>query len=145
VKHVEHQESIRHVLLDCIVAKDFWSQTRLAAGVKIPSLQTTTWASDLMSDICTKREQAVILCGMWALWMMRNKRRHGEQSMTLQQAALWARDTAFDLWQLVHKPEPREPVSVAPGWKPPESGWVKVNTDAASHAGRKEGATASII
>jgi len=47
-----------------------------------------------------------ILCGMWALWMMRNKRRHGEQSMTIQQAALWARDTAFDLWQLVHKPEP---------------------------------------
>ena len=76
---------------------------------------------------------------------MRNKRRHGEQSMTLQQAALWARDTAFDLWQLVHRPEPREPVSVALGWKPPASGWVKVNTDAAFHAGRKEGATASII
>jgi hypothetical protein len=31
------EESIRHVLLDCTVAKDFWSQTRLAAGVKIPS------------------------------------------------------------------------------------------------------------
>jgi hypothetical protein len=39
---------------------------------------------------------------MWALWMLRNKRRHGELSMTAQQVVYWAKDTAFDLWQLGH-------------------------------------------
>ncbi|CAD6223899.1 unnamed protein product [Miscanthus lutarioriparius] len=81
----------------------FWSQTRAATGLKIPNLNAETWATDLMSELCPKRDQAIIMCGMWAMWMMCNKRRHGELSMTVQQAVNWAKDTAFDLWQLGHQ------------------------------------------
>jgi hypothetical protein len=44
------------MLLDCTAAKEFWSQAslRLAKGVKVSRLNTTTWASDLLSDICPK-------------------------------------------------------------------------------------------
>jgi NMD protein affecting ribosome stability and mRNA decay len=31
------EESIKHVLVDCTVANQFWSQTREATRVKIPS------------------------------------------------------------------------------------------------------------
>ena len=53
-------ESIRHVLLDCLVAKVFWHQVRLGTGVKIPDLHLLSWASDLASGICSKRETAII-------------------------------------------------------------------------------------
>lgn len=94
------EETIRHVLIDCTVAREVWVQVKLLSGVKLPSLHPVTWASDLLSGMCGEKETALILCTMWALWSMRNKRRHGELSMSVYQAALWARDVIHDLWQL---------------------------------------------
>jgi ribonuclease HI len=82
---------------------------------------------------------------MWALWMMRNKCRHGEQGMTIHQAAVWARDTAFDLWQLAQKNEERKDDQLLLRWKLPDIGWSKVNTDAAFSLENKTGATACVI
>jgi len=84
----EPEESIRHVLLDCTVARQFWQYTRWATGVKLPSLNAETWAADLMSQLCPRRDRALIMIGMWALWMLRNRRRHGELTMPVQQAVI---------------------------------------------------------
>ncbi|CAD6236384.1 unnamed protein product [Miscanthus lutarioriparius] len=92
------EESIQHALIGCSVAKRFWHQVRLGTGVKVPGLNPETWATDIISGICSERDIAIILCSMRALWMMRNKRRHGEQPMNDHQAVTWARDTAHDLW-----------------------------------------------
>jgi hypothetical protein len=68
------EEPIKHVLLDCTVAKLFWSITRIATGVKIPKLNESTWAHDLLQgDVCPKKDWAIILCGMWSIWMQRDK------------------------------------------------------------------------
>lgn len=32
------EESIRYVLLDCIMAREFWKQTRVTMGMKMPKL-----------------------------------------------------------------------------------------------------------
>lgn len=62
------EESIRHVLLECTVAKQFWHQAKVASGVRIRHLNAAdTWAADLMSELCPRRDQAVIMCGMWTL------------------------------------------------------------------------------
>ena len=58
------EESIKHVLVHCTVAKQFWVQTKVATGVKIPDLNADTWAADLMTELCPKRDQAIIMCGM---------------------------------------------------------------------------------
>lgn len=68
-------------------------------GVKVPNLNPVTWAADLIWESVLNGIQRSF-SGMWALWMMRNKRCHGEQPMGIHQAVLWARDTAHDLWQL---------------------------------------------
>jgi len=34
----EEKESIKHVLLDCTVAKFFWDQAKVVSGIKIPRL-----------------------------------------------------------------------------------------------------------
>ena len=141
----EPEESIRHVLLDCTVARQFWQYTRWATGVKLPSLNGETWAADLMSQLCPRRDPALIMIGMWALWMLRNRRRHGELTMPVQQAVLWAKDTTYDLWQLSHQFDKPAPAYNRDKWRKPEVGWSKINTDAAFSEESKQGATSSII
>lgn len=131
------EESIMHTLVGCTVAKEVWRQVREATDVKLPTLHPLTWASDLMTGMCSEKETAIILCGMWALWTMRNKKRHGELSMSVYQAAIWARDTIFDLWQLSYPAGQARIEAIQPKWQPPNLGWVKVNTDVAFYATEK--------
>jgi ribonuclease HI len=77
--------------------------------------------------------------------MRRNKRRHGEQTVTLQQAVIWARDTAVDLWNLLEPVGQQGRVQQMPRWKPLDPGCLKLNTDAAFYADQGSGATACII
>ncbi|OEL18065.1 hypothetical protein BAE44_0020917, partial [Dichanthelium oligosanthes] len=98
------EESIKHVLVDCTVAKQFWDSTKLLTRVKMPRLHEVTCARDLVQpDICPRKDAAIILCGMWTLWMRRNKVRHGEVLVPIRQAVEWVRDTAFDPWHLSHQ------------------------------------------
>ena len=53
------EQSIRHVVLECTVARQFWNQTRVATGLKLPQLNPATWASDLLLPICSERDRAL--------------------------------------------------------------------------------------
>lgn len=139
------EESINHVLLNCTIAKTFWHQARIGIGVKIPNLNPQTWATDLISDICSRRDTGVILCGMWALWMRRNSRKHGAPVPSVHQAVMWVRDTAFDLWQISHPTIIRDVPQKEMRWRKPETGWVKLNSDAAFQLNDFSGAAACII
>lgn len=138
------EESIMHVLLECSVEKEFWNQIKMMTGLKILELNPATWASDLLLPIWPERDRALILCGMWALWQLRNNRRHGENGMSLHRAVTWAQDTAFDLWNLF-KPDSVAGVREPPKWKPPDPGVLKINTDAAFCAQTSKGATACVM
>lgn len=73
------EESIRHVLIDCTIAREFWGLTKQLVGVKLPTLHPVTWAHDLLNGRAgLERFQSLIIIGMYALWMQRNRRRHGE-------------------------------------------------------------------
>jgi hypothetical protein len=128
-----HEESIRHVLMECSIARIFWEQTKELIGVKLPNLHPATWAQDLLV-LGTAKERAIIICGMWSLWMQRNERRHGKAGVPIRQALHWVRDTAFDLWQILHPPKKQQAVVVTPSWASPQPGWIKCNVDAAFHA-----------
>ena len=83
------QETIRHVLLECTMAKLFWENTKKLAGVKIPHMHPETWAMDLLlAKVCPRREAAAIICGIWALWVARDRKHHGEQPIQVQEAML---------------------------------------------------------
>lgn len=84
------EESIRHVLMDCTVAKYFWAEVKRLTAVKLPNLHPLTRAHDLIDPaVCSSRDAGVILCGMWSLWMTRNKRRHGEAATPVRVAVNW--------------------------------------------------------
>jgi len=82
------EESLKHALLDCTVAKYFWEEVKLLTGVKVPMLHPLTWARDLIDpNVIAPKDAAVILCGSWALWMGRNKRRHGQATTPVKMLA----------------------------------------------------------
>jgi hypothetical protein len=56
------------------------------------------WAGDLVSGrVASGEKQAMLLVGMYSLWMQQNKRRHGEQGLPIREAIRWAMDLALDL------------------------------------------------
>lgn len=111
-RHIEHiancetcgaEESIKHVLLDCTVAGFFWNTVREVTGIKVPMLHENTWARELLYDeVCTRQDAAVIMCGMWSLWMMRDSRKHGEKPIPVRTAVQWVWETSYELWHLLH-------------------------------------------
>lgn len=134
-------ESIRHVLADYTMAKLFWEQTKATMGIKLPRPDTSNWAEDLLfARSCDEKERAMIIIGMYALWSLRNKRRHGEQMTPIKLAVQWVGETAYDLWQLSHPIMQAAPRKVNQTWKLP-SGWVKCNVDGAFYAAQRQGAT----
>ena len=65
------EESIKHVLMDCTIARLFWDSTKHITGVKLPRLHEMTWARDLLQpDICPRKHAAIIICGTWSLWAL---------------------------------------------------------------------------
>jgi hypothetical protein len=116
------EESIRHVLMECTVARIFWQITKDTTGVKIPKLHEVTWARDLLDgNICSRKDATIILCDMWSLWMQRNKRCHGEESQPIQKAVDWVRDTASDLWHIMYTGE-KKCQGAPEHWSPPTPG-----------------------
>lgn len=77
--------------------------------------------------------------------MAGNKRKHGESQVPLRQAIYWARDRAYDLWQLTQLGKNKEEEVKAVNWSPPMMGWVKCNTDAAFQIGNHEASTRSCV
>jgi len=143
----EEVESIKHALLDCTVAKAFWAQVRMMTGVKVPQLHPVTWARDLVDpDVFPAKSVAVVLCGMWSLWMSRNKKRHGERDVPVKFAVQWAIDTAFDLWQILHPAKPAAAMAnTQRSWQKPPPGWFKCNVDASFHAGNRNAASGVVL
>jgi hypothetical protein len=122
------------------VAKLFWNHTKVLSGVKIPHLNPLTWARDLLDpNLFLPKDAAVILCGMWSLWMARNDRRHDKVPLPVRIIVQWVVDTAFDLWQLVH------PETNLKCLERPALGWTKCSVDAAFYDGDRSAATGVIL
>lgn len=95
------EETVKHVLCDCTIAKAFWDHVKALSGIKLPVLHPLSWAQDLAyGRVVSVEHQSMIIIGMYSLWMQRNRRRHGEQLPPVRDAVSWSVDMAFDLWQI---------------------------------------------
>lgn len=126
-------ESVLHAFTECTTARLFWTRTKELTGVKLPKLHPLTWATDLLrDDFCSEANRSVLIIGMYALWMQRNNRRHGSETLPIKRVVQWSIDLAHDLWMLF-KPPKQMPVRVSkPRWSVPMDGWFKCNTDGAT-------------
>lgn len=107
------------LLMECTVAKEFWRQMKMTTGAASGHI----CARDLLTHICSRRDRAIIICGIYVGALDGEKQT--KTSMTIWQASSWVRDTAFDLWQNMHPAKYEDDAGVEVRWRPPALGWVK--------------------
>lgn len=123
-------ECLYHMFFLCPVAQLFWQEVKLLSGIKVPMLHPDSWTTDIFKpEICPSRTTTWLVCGAWSLWNGRNNRRHGRKAWEPAAMARFISSVLEDLASLkqpgrISKP-PRDVK-----WRPPETGWFKVNTDA---------------
>ena len=82
------------------------------------ALCTETSTHDLVRGrVGDTRSQAMIMIGMYSLWMQRNKRRHGEAPVPTKGAVQWVADPTFDLWHISQTPTVTTQKTVNRGWE----------------------------
>jgi hypothetical protein len=82
---------------------------------------------------------------MWAIWTLRNKRYHGETTMSISQACRWAGEMASDMIQTSNSDAKEKEETRIMKWKRPPVDFVKVNVDASFNLDTQQGATGVII
>lgn len=119
-------EDMMHALLNCTHARRFWNEAPEWLDIKRPDLHPVTWVKDILCDyLFSDSDRAKLVSIMWSIWTSRNNITHDKgdydpvQSMKLIREAL----ASLDL--------PQDHARILPGhgWRPPDEGWIKINTD----------------
>ncbi|TVU18379.1 hypothetical protein EJB05_34470, partial [Eragrostis curvula] len=138
-------ENLFHITMECSYAKRFWEAVQEVMGVKLPDLHPLTWAKDIISgQVCSLADANVIVCGAWSLWSGRNARNHGKSHWNATAAVKHIAKMLEDLVCMETYNEP-EKVRIQERWKPPDQGWVKVNTDGAFGIASATGASGAVL
>ena len=122
------QENLLHALLECSHAGHFWEEAQQLFDFKLPRLHPVTWAEDIICYVrFTSRDRAVTVSVMWAIWHSRNRLTHGEDQLDPASSVRRTREAL----SLLEVPRQLAMIMSGHGWRPPEEGFVTINTDAA--------------
>jgi ribonuclease HI len=109
-------------------------------------LHPFTWASDVLKDdFCSESDRSIFTIGMYALWLQRNKHRHGVDQQPMRRVVQWTVDLAHDLWLLARPPWQPAVTVTKPKWRMPPEGCFKCNFDGAYYPACCQAATGAMI
>jgi hypothetical protein len=124
---LDADENLMHALIKCSHARKFWVEAMIWLDVKLPDLHPSTWERDILCDpIISDSDRPKIITIMWAIWTSRNSITHDIGTTDPVHSLKRIRD---DL-AILDLPSGHTKIMPGFGWKPPDDGWIKVNTDA---------------
>lgn len=122
-----NEEDLEHALLRCAHAASFWEEVEQLFDFQMPILQPITWAKDIIcGEQFTSRDRAILVSVMWSIWHSRNRLTHGEDKLDPAMSVHRTRETLA----LLDIPRRHALVMLGHGWRPPEPGFVTINTNA---------------
>ncbi|KAE8797471.1 Alanyl-tRNA synthetase [Hordeum vulgare] len=119
-------ETLRHALLDCSHARKFWDIGPDWLEVSRPDVKPQTWKIDILCDQrYSESERAKLVSIMWSIWTSHNNITHDRGPVSPSQSMILTRDA------LAMLDIPRNQALTLPGhgWRPPDQGTIKINTD----------------
>jgi hypothetical protein len=117
-------EDLMHALIHYSHAKRFWDEATTLLDVRLPRLHPQTWAKDILCEPqFTDRERAKIITVMWSIWHSRNIWKP-DDGITDHVFSVKATREALALLEFPRQQE----VLPGHGWRPPDEGYVKINT-----------------
>lgn len=134
-------EDLMHALIHCSHAKRFWDEAQSWFDFSLPRLHLDTWRKDILCDPrFSDQTRAKIVSVMWSIWHSRNRWTHDKEE-SYKRNVMWIIRETLTILEL-----PREQAAVFPGhgWRPPELGCTKINTDAAINSEACKGGAAGV-
>ncbi|XP_060968396.1 uncharacterized protein LOC133035959 [Cannabis sativa] len=147
-------ESIGHALFGCKYARAVWRHSNFLLDWNNSSTMRKGDYLVHLSSIYSKVEMEQILCIMWSIWTERNKVIHGNRAKSAKLLSSFALNyyQNFSIAQQRHSTDhppqnsgsPTAAAAIQPSattipqpWKPPDTGQLKLNVDAAVDSTKK--------
>ena len=126
--HLAMNEDLQHALLTCSHARKFWDAALARFDLKIPRLHPITWAKDiLMDDMFAEKDRCKIITIMYSVWLSRNRWTHDQETYDPVNTV----KRIHEMLALLEMPKGANTPTDGQCWRPPDPGWIKINTDAA--------------
>ena len=129
-------ETLMHALIACSHAQRFWEEARKLLDLKLPRLHSGTWSRDILCDqMFTDKQRVQIISIMYSIWSSRNRVVHDDESYDPKLSLKKIREEL----QLIDYQEGNPKTLLGQCWRPPDPGWIKINTDGAINAEEHKG------
>ncbi|KAG8499231.1 hypothetical protein CXB51_005735 [Gossypium anomalum] len=135
-------ETREHIFRDCVAAKEIWKKLNYVWSLELLHMDYMEWFTWVLLH-SKEKGCCTFVCANWAIWSNRNQWVHGGHKRTGTETAQFVMQYLQELQDMERKYDAK--YSTLDSWKAPESGFLKINFDAAFDKGKNISCSGVIV